>query len=66
MKKKKSEQCKWRCPLCLSQCSGVKGHKGKHQCPKHYKPEPISKKEALRQLDIKLGYKGVKIEKSNK
>ena len=31
------ERCPWRCPLCKRQCGGVKGHKGEHQCPRHYK-----------------------------
>jgi len=33
-----SDRCPWKCPKCGSRCGGIKGHKGKHQCPKHYKP----------------------------
>ncbi len=29
------EQCSWKCPLCQSQCGGVKGHRGEHQCSRH-------------------------------
>lgn len=37
--KRKIERCDWRCPKCNSRCSGVKNHKGVHQCPIHYKPK---------------------------
>lgn len=32
-------QCPWLCPICGTQCGGVAGHKGKHQCRNHYKPK---------------------------
>jgi len=35
----KVERCPWKCPLCENQCGGVKDHRGKHQCPRHYKGE---------------------------
>lgn len=31
------KRCKWRCPKCNSQCGGVAGHPGPHQCPTHYR-----------------------------
>lgn len=32
----KLKQCTWTCPACGTQCSGVEGHSGPHQCKVHY------------------------------
>lgn len=29
-------QCTWTCPVCGTQCGGVEGHSGPHQCKYHH------------------------------